>query len=109
MGEAKPELLETMKEYSVAKYAKTREEVEAEIKERWRNVEGDATAPQSSVSLSGANPPVEGRAPDPAQPQNNSASSVASPSSSAPVLNLVRLMWRGRKASWRPGRRKKRR
>ena len=83
MGEAKPELLETMKEYSVAKYAKTREEVEAEIKERWRNVEGDATAPQSSVSLSGANPPVEGRAPDPAQPQNNSASSVASPSSSA--------------------------
>ena len=83
MGEAKPELLETMKEYSAAKYAKTREEVEAEIKERWRNVEGDATAPQSSVSLSGANPPAEGRASDPAQPQNNSASSVASPSSSA--------------------------
>ncbi len=36
MGEANPELLETMKSYSAAKYGRTREEVEAEIKQRWK-------------------------------------------------------------------------
>jgi len=36
MGEAKPELLETMRAYSAAKYAKTRAEVEEEIKKRWQ-------------------------------------------------------------------------
>ncbi len=36
MGEANPELLETMKAYSAAKFSKTREEVEAEIKQRWQ-------------------------------------------------------------------------
>ena len=36
MGEANPELLETMKAYSAAKYAKTRADVETEIKERWK-------------------------------------------------------------------------
>lgn len=36
MGEANPQLLETMKEYSAARYAKTRAEVEREIKERWK-------------------------------------------------------------------------
>ena len=55
MGEAKPELLETMKEYSAAKYAKTREEVEAEIKERWKNAEATgAAANQGSVAPSGS-------------------------------------------------------
>ncbi len=55
MGEAKPELLETMKEYSAAKYAKTREEVEAEIKERWKSAEAaGAAANQGSVTLSGS-------------------------------------------------------
>ncbi len=39
MGEANPQLLETMKEYSAAKYAKTREEVEKEIKARWKAAE----------------------------------------------------------------------
>lgn len=38
-AKAKPGLLEMMKEYSAAKYAKTRAEVEAEIKERWKKVE----------------------------------------------------------------------
>ncbi len=42
MGEANPQLLETMKEYSAAKYAKTREQVEAEIKERWKAEEAAA-------------------------------------------------------------------
>lgn len=41
MGEAKPELLETMKAYSAAKYGRTREEVEAEIKARWKTVKKD--------------------------------------------------------------------
>lgn len=36
MGDANPQLLKTMKEYSAAKYAKTRDEVETEIKRRWR-------------------------------------------------------------------------
>lgn len=36
MGEADPALLEEMKAYSASKYGKTREEVELEIKERWR-------------------------------------------------------------------------
>ncbi len=35
----KPGLLEMMKEYSATKYAKTRAEVEAEIKERWKKAE----------------------------------------------------------------------
>ncbi len=39
MGEANPQLLETMKEYSATKYAKTREEVEREIKQRWKSEE----------------------------------------------------------------------
>ena len=41
MGEANPELLETMKAYSAAKYGRTRAEVEAEIKERWKSVKKD--------------------------------------------------------------------
>lgn len=36
MGDPKPELLETMRAYSAAKYAKTRAEVEEEIKKRWQ-------------------------------------------------------------------------
>ena len=52
MGEAKPELLETMKEYSAAKYAKTREEVEAEIKERWKSAEGEADASGQGPAVS---------------------------------------------------------
>ena len=43
MGEANPQLLETMKAYSAAKYAKTREEVEKEIKARWQAEEKAAT------------------------------------------------------------------
>ena len=43
MGEANPQLLETMKAYSAAKYAKTREEVEKEIKARWKAEEKAAT------------------------------------------------------------------
>lgn len=81
MGEAKPELLETMKEYSAAKYAKTREEVEAEIKARWEaeeEAEAGAAASQGSVSLSSATV----RASDPAQPENNPASSAAPASGS---------------------------
>lgn len=35
MGEANPQLLETMKEYSATKHGRTREEVEEEIKKRW--------------------------------------------------------------------------
>ncbi len=41
MGEANPELLETMKAYSAAKYGRTREEVEAEIRARWKTVKKD--------------------------------------------------------------------
>lgn len=41
-------------------------------------VNDDATASQSTVSLSEANPPAEGRASDPAQPENSSNSSIAS-------------------------------
>ncbi len=36
MGEANAELLETMKTYSAARFAKTREEVEKEIQKRWQ-------------------------------------------------------------------------
>lgn len=81
MGEAKPELLETMKEYSAAKYAKTRAEVEEEIKKRWKAeeaAEADATASSGSVSLSKSSP--TGHDFDPAQPGNNPHSSVASAS-----------------------------
>jgi len=41
MGEANPELLETMKAYSAAKYAKTRAEVEEEIRKRWEAEEAE--------------------------------------------------------------------
>lgn len=48
MGEAKPELLETMRAYSAAKYAKTREEVEEEIKKRWQAEEKAAKEAEKS-------------------------------------------------------------
>lgn len=41
MGEASPELLETMKAYCATKYGRTRAEVEAEIKERWKTTKKD--------------------------------------------------------------------
>lgn len=49
MGEANPQLLETMKAYSAAKYAKTREEVEKEIKARWKAEEKAATEVKNEV------------------------------------------------------------
>jgi len=42
MGEANPQLLETMKAYTATKYGKTRQEVEAEIKARWMAAESPA-------------------------------------------------------------------
>ncbi len=50
MGEANPDLLETMKEYSATKYAKTREAVEQEIKERWTAAEKEIKAAAKSAS-----------------------------------------------------------
>lgn len=38
MGEANEQLLETMKEYSAARYGKSRDEVEREINQRWQTV-----------------------------------------------------------------------
>ena len=35
MGEANPELMETMKQYTAMRYGRSRAEVEREIKERW--------------------------------------------------------------------------
>lgn len=51
MGEAKPELLETMKEYSAAKYGRTRKEVEDEIKARWKTVKKDEQKVQGEESV----------------------------------------------------------
>ena len=48
MGDPNPQLLETMKEYSATRYAKTRAEVEAEIKARWRAEEQAAAAAKNS-------------------------------------------------------------
>ncbi len=48
MGEANPQLLETMKEYSASKYAKTREQVESEIKARWKAEEKAAEEARTS-------------------------------------------------------------
>lgn len=53
MGEANPLLLETMKEYSASRYAKTREAVEAEIKKRWAAAEQEAKM-DASTSTTGA-------------------------------------------------------
>ena len=39
MGEANPELMETMKVYTATKYGRTRAEVEYEIQERWKTAE----------------------------------------------------------------------
>lgn len=54
MGKAKPGLLETMREYSAAKYAKTRVEVEAEIQERWRSAEKDREVDEENKKKVGA-------------------------------------------------------
>lgn len=54
MGKAKPGLLETMREYSAAKYAKTRAEVEAEIQERWRSAEKDREVDEENKKKVGA-------------------------------------------------------
>ncbi len=51
MGEANPQLLETMKAYSAAKYAKTREEVEKEIKARWQAEGKAATGVKNEVEM----------------------------------------------------------
>lgn len=50
MGEAKEELLTTMKEYSAARFGKTRTEVEKEIKERWK---AEKRAEQGASATSG--------------------------------------------------------
>ena len=48
MGNPNPQLLETMKEYSASRYAKTRAEVEAEIKQRWQAEEKAANKAKAS-------------------------------------------------------------
>lgn len=48
MGNPNPQLLETMKEYSASRYAKTRAEVEAEIKQRWQAEEKAASKAKAS-------------------------------------------------------------
>lgn len=54
MGEANPQLLETMKVYSATKYAKTRAEVETEIKERWASAAEAAKQDAAGVTGVGA-------------------------------------------------------
>ncbi len=48
MGEANPELFEKMREYSAAKYAKTRAQVEKEIQARWKAEEKAAKGAENS-------------------------------------------------------------
>ncbi len=54
MGEANPQLLETMREYTATKYGKTRAEVEAEIKARWKVAETEASAGSDEVKKEAA-------------------------------------------------------
>ena len=50
MGEPNDELMESLKVYSATKYAKTRSEVEQEIKERWASAEKRAEKPAETPS-----------------------------------------------------------
>lgn len=55
MGEANPELMETMKVFLATKFGRTRAEVEHEIQERWRTAEKSksaVSAPESTNSKS---------------------------------------------------------
>ena len=61
MGEPNDKLMETLKVYSATKYAKTRAEVEKEIKDRWSAAEKSKTAENATPKTPGetANSPVE--------------------------------------------------
>lgn len=61
MGEPNDKLMETLKVYSATKYAKTRAEVEKEIKDRWSAAEKSKTAENATPKMPGeaANNPVE--------------------------------------------------
>ena len=69
MGEPNDKLLETMKLYSAAKYAKTRSEVEKEIQERWNAANAEKAAVSSAASVATASPSAS-VAPTTPQPQS---------------------------------------
>lgn len=56
MGEANPELMETMKVFLATKFGRTRGEVEHEIQERWKTAERAKSAATSTLGGSDGNP-----------------------------------------------------
>ncbi len=73
MGEPNDELMESLKAYSAAKYAKTRAEVENEIKNRWM------PAPKAEINIAEANLNAP-RRPDTSEPVDNTPKAEEAPS-----------------------------